>query len=240
MKTAIMQPTYLPWIGYFHMIRQVDLFTFLDDVQFARRSWQQRNRIMLRGSEHFLTIPVSSKGRRDQLIMDVIVDDGQHWRDKHKITLSHAYRRHPFGSDIIDVVGECLDRSSEKLSDITIAIITALCDHLHISTPLQRSSDLPVSGTKSGYLLALCSRCGASEYVSARGSREYIEEEALFAQASIAVEYHDFLPVPYRQVGASQFIPYMSAVDVIANIGFEGAAEMISGKDRAASAQAFA
>lgn len=230
MRTAIMQPTYLPWPGYFHMIRNVDLFTFLDDVQFAKRSWQQRNRIMLNGTEHFLTIPVKSKGKRDQLIFEVVVDDDQHWREKHKNTLNHAYHKHPFGGDVVELISDCLDRCGDNLSDINIAIIDGFCNELDITTPLQRSSNIPVNGIKSGYLVALCRYCKALSYLSARGSKEYIEEEALFSEAGLHVDYHDFVSAPYRQQGAKEFIPYLSIVDVVANIGFEDAKKMMEGR----------
>jgi len=74
MIVSIMQPTYLPWIGYFDLISKSDIFVFLDDVQFSRRSWQQRNRILLDGKETMLTIPIQNKGKREQLIKDVLVN----------------------------------------------------------------------------------------------------------------------------------------------------------------------
>lgn len=229
MKVAIMQPTYLPWAGYFNMISQSDLFIFLDDVQFAKRSWQQRNRIMLGGKEHFLSVPVQCKGKREQSIRETVVDDAQHWREKHASTLSHAYRKHPFGADAIRPIMECLTTCGECLPDINIAIIMAFCDALKLPTQFRLSSEMTVEGKRSEHLVALCRQVDASSYLSARGSREYIEAEQVFSESGVEVEYHDFLPAPYPQKGACDFIPYLSIVDVVANLGFAGARNLVQG-----------
>lgn len=85
-----MQPTYLPWAGYFHLIGTVDKFVFLDDVQFERRSWQSRNRILLEGREHYLTVPVR-KASRSELIKNIAIDNDQEWRKRHLQLLRQAY-----------------------------------------------------------------------------------------------------------------------------------------------------
>ena len=88
-----MQPTYLPWIGYFDLIDRVDCFVFLDSVQFDRRSWQQRNRVLTTQGPRWVTVPVKSKGRRDQRICDVEIDQSSEFGRKHLETLRHAYHR---------------------------------------------------------------------------------------------------------------------------------------------------
>ncbi|MBJ6724836.1 WbqC family protein [Geomesophilobacter sediminis] len=236
MKVAIMQPTYLPWSGYFNMIHQADLFIFLDDVQFAKRSWQQRNRIMLSGSEHFLSVPVQCKGKREQLIWEVLVDDSQQWREKHVNTLAHAYRKHPFGAEAIAPVTDALAGCGAGLAELNITIISAFCSRFGITTPFRRSSDLAVHGKKSEHLLALCREVGATTYLSARGSREYIEEEQVFSGTTVDVAYHDYHPSPYPQRGAAEFVPYLSIVDVVANLGFGPAGKLVRGAADALSA----
>lgn len=228
MKVAIMQPTYLPWAGYFNMIAQCNLFIFLDDVQFAKRSWQQRNRIMLGGKEHFVSIPVQCRGKREQLIYETAVDDSQKWREKHISTLNHAYRKHPFGGEVIQIVSDCLSIQSTSLADITIAIIKAFNHELGLPTQFCRSSEIGMEGKRSEHLVALCQRAGATAYLSAQGSREYIEAEHVFADSGLKVEFHDFVPEPYPQKGACEFIPYLSIVDVVANLGFIGAKQLVT------------
>ena len=80
---AIMQPTYLPWLGYFDLIDRSDILVFLDSVQFDKRSWQQRNRIKTPNGELMLTVPVLTKGKFDQKICDVMIDQSQNFEKKH-------------------------------------------------------------------------------------------------------------------------------------------------------------
>ena len=105
---AIMQPTYLPWAGYFNLISHADTFVILDDVQFAARSWQQRNRVVLNGEPHMLTVPVLAKGRPGMLIREAHTDETQKWRPKHIATIHRAYDRHPHGNSVL-----CDDREPE-------------------------------------------------------------------------------------------------------------------------------
>ena len=217
--TSIMQPTYLPWTGYFQLIHRADNFVFLDDVQFEKRSWQQRNRVLLNGAEHFLTIPVHNKGKRDQLIIDVMTNDEQPWRDKHLSTLRQAYQKHRFGPDVLEVIEGVLSDSTESLVEITIDLITAICAMLDLDVTLLRSSTLPVQGKKSLYLFNICDYLGADRYLSAKGSRDYIEGENVFRSNGCPVDYQDYRPRMYPQKGAASFVPYLSIIDLIANVG---------------------
>lgn len=228
MKLAIMQPTYLPWAGYFNLIASVDTFVFLDDVQFARRSWQQRNRIMMAGREHMLTVPVDSKGRRDQLISEVVTDESQSWRKKHLGSLRSAYGSQPDGKVMLEIIGNCLETNTNLLVDVNIGIIKSLSEAMGLNTPILKASELRCAGSKSQHLLNICHELGADTYLSAAGSREYIEEEGCFARSEVVVEYQHFQPEVYPQKGSAEFVPYLSVVDVIANIGFEGAREYVS------------
>mgnify|MGYP003315469201 CR=1 FL=1 len=95
-RIAIMQPTYLPWIGYFGLMEYVDMFVFLDSVQFEKRSWQQRNKIKTNEGERYLTIPVQSKGKRDQLINEVKVLKCSNFEKQHKRLIKQYYSKSLF------------------------------------------------------------------------------------------------------------------------------------------------
>ena len=230
MKCAIMQPTYLPWAGYFNLMNAVDLFIIYDDVQFARRSWQQRNRIVLHGKETFLSVPVITKGRRSQFISEVETDEAQSWRYDHIEKLRHAYKKHKYGKEMLQVLEASLNNNSiNNLIDINMSVILSIKNTLGISTPIMRSSNIPVQGKKSEYLYNLCEYVKASEYISPIGSKDYIEEEGIFLNSNIEVKYQNFVPNMYPQKGIESFIPFMSIVDVIANIGFDDAYSYVSG-----------
>lgn len=220
MKCAIMQPTYIPWIGYFHMIAQVDTFVFLDDVQFSKRSWQQRNKIAYEGNEKWVTIPTITKGLRHQQIMEVSIDNTLYWENQHRQLIKHAYSQKPFYNDLEKIL-ELYNQEYKLLSDFIISLIKFIAKELDITTNFMKSSDIPVLGIKSNYLFNLCEHLGASSYLSASGSKEYIEAEGVFEKSNIAVNYHQSDPYRYPQHKEESFIPYLSIIDYIANRGFE-------------------
>ncbi|MGF9976252.1 WbqC family protein [Viridibacillus arvi] len=219
MKCAIMQPTYLPWAGYFNLMKNVDCFILLDDVQFNKRSWQQRNRILVHGKEKMLTIPVHTKGKRNQKINDVVLDDEQKWLDSHLAILKSAYSKHPFGKEIIEIYSDAVKPEFTLLKEVNMAFIEVVKSYLNISTELIFSSDLPVEGKKSEYLINICDYLGVKNYLSPLGSYDYIQEEGLFNKTLINVEYQNYNPQEYSQKYSKIFTPSLSIIDVLANIG---------------------
>jgi hypothetical protein len=223
MKIAIMQPTYLPWAGYFNLISRADQFVFLDDVQFSRQSWQQRNRIVVNGQPMILTVPVLSSDRGPQSIGDVRVDESKNWRKKHLRTLQQAYAKHPFGKEPVAVAETVIGGGSDLLVDINIALITGFCRALDLTPGFHRSSELAVAGDRSERLLKICRLLHADTYLSPCGSKEYLEEDGVFAGSDVALRYQEYVPRPYPQLGAAEFVSHMSIVDIVANIGFPAA-----------------
>jgi hypothetical protein len=223
---AIMQPTYLPWAGYFNLINSVDIFVFLDDVRLAPRSWQQRNRILFNGEARWLTVPI--EGGRNQRLCDVVVDDAQPWRRKHERTIQHAYSHHPFFSEVIQPVTSVIGKQQRHLVTINIDLIESFMRLLNIFVPTHRSSGIPSSGEKSERLLSICRALGATEFLSARGSQEYLEAEGAFRSAAAPIRYHDYEPRIYEQFGhAGEHVSHLSIIDVVANVGVAGAAQHI-------------
>ena len=221
MAVSIMQPTYLPWAGYFNLIARTSAFVFLDDVAFSHQSWQQRNRIVLAGQPHVLTVPVLIHGRAGQHINQVEVDDTRHWRKKHLATLRQVYGKHPGGPAVIALVEEVLGRGQTHLAEINIDLIVALSAAMGIRADFHCSSQLSVAGSRSDRLLSICRSFGSDTYLSPPGSREYIEADAAFVESDVKVVYQEFTCPPYPQRGAEQFVERMSIVDLLANVGFE-------------------
>jgi hypothetical protein len=221
MTVCIMQPTYLPWSGYFNLIAQAEDFVFLDDVQFSHQSWQQRNRIVVDGRPFVLSVPVLTSERGPQPICEVRVDESKNWRKKHLRTLQQAYARHPFGKQAAALVEGAMGGGSDLLMEIDIAVIRAFCRALELAPRFHRSSELAVTGARSQRLLEMCRLLGAKTYLSPRGSEDYLEEDGVFVGSEIALVYQQFVPAPYPQRGAAEFISHMSIVDLVANVGFE-------------------
>src|SRR5437870_5440085 len=101
MKCVIMQPTYLPWSGYFNLMSQATVFVFLDDVQYERSSWQNRNRVLVNGAPHLITVP-ALRLSLNQSIRTVQVDDKHPWRSKHISLLEQTYAKHPYASEMLE------------------------------------------------------------------------------------------------------------------------------------------
>ncbi len=216
-----MQPTYLPWAGYLGLIEQVDVFVYLDDAQYERGSWQNRNRVLVGGRPRWLTVPV----RREHLgqpITAVHTDESQPWRRKHLSLLRQAYARHPHREAMLELVAGLDGPGPIPLAELNIGLIEACCARLGLSTRRLRASRLGIGGVRSERLIALCQALGATEYVSPPGARDYLEADGFERRAPARLRYHAFEQPPYPQSGGGEFISHLSIVDVLASLGWEG------------------
>ena len=217
-RVAIMQPTYLPWCGYFGLMHAVDVFVLLDSVQFARRSWQQRNQIKGANGAQWLSVPVLSKGKRDQLISDVEINKTDNFASAHRKTIEMSYAKTPFFKAYADELLPLLDNPSPRLADLTISLILWLKSQLGITTQVLRSSELGGIGAKGELLASLCRELGASTYISPPGSKDYLDETDAFEKIGVPVKYYEFKHPQYPQP-FGDFIPYMSTIDMLFNCG---------------------
>lgn len=211
-----MQPTYLPWSGYFGLMSQVDLFILLDSVQFAKRSWQQRNYIKSIHGPQLLSVPVLSKGKRDQLIKDTLIDPTRNFQKSHLKTIEHSYSSCPFFSETMSALSPLLDSSISCLSALNTRLIKSIADLVDITTPLLFSSDLQAMGSKADLLCSLSLAVDATTYVTVPGSLPYLLESTAFTDAGIPVEVFDYEHPIYDQLGRD-FTPYMSMIDLCFN-----------------------
>ena len=226
-RVAIMQPTYLPWSGYFGLMQSVDVFVLLDSVQFARRSWQQRNQIKTANGAQWLTVPVQSKGKRDQLICEVELDNSSGFAATHRRSIEMSYAKTPHFNQYADMLLSLLDNSSSLLADLSITLILQLKAQLRITTRVLRSSELGGSGAKADLLASLCMQIGATTYVSPPGSKQYLDDSDAFELIGVPVEYFEFKHPEYPQP-FGEFLPYMSIIDMMFNCG-ERSSELIRG-----------
>jgi hypothetical protein len=227
---AIMQPTYLPWIGYFALMDMADAFVFLDDVQLSKQSWQTRNRIKGEsGKELLLSVPVRHAGA--QPIKDVEID-GSHWIAKHVKSFTQNYRKAPHFSDAVGLYEPALQSGATKLCDLNIAIITAVADRIGITGKRVRSSGIAAkSDDRRDRLVDICKAVGADTYLSPAGAAGYLSEddgEGQFAAHGMALLYQRYEHPTYPQINGA-FLPYMCVLDLIANVGLAAAGAVIRG-----------
>jgi hypothetical protein len=226
MKCAIMQPTYFPWAGYFSLIDRVDVFVFLDDAQYEKGTWQNRNRVLVNGQPHWLTVP-AQREFLGQAINQVRFDERRNWREKHFRLLSQAYAKHPHAGEMLQLADAVLDAGLARLADLNIRIISALAQAMGSVTRMRRSSELDIGGTRTERLIALCKRLECDEYVSPPGSAGYLAEDGFTAKTSIRLTFNEYVPAAYPQLPGGNFISHLSLLDVIANIGTRGAADYV-------------
>ncbi len=220
MRCAIMQPTYLPWVGYFNLISQVDIFVFLDDVQFERRSWQSRNRILLDGQEHWLTVPVHSE-RQSQRLDTIQIDFTQRWQRKHLLGLEQAYRKTPYFKEIKMILEYLGQANGVTLANLNINIIQMISQMLNLDTKLLSASALNLPDSRSQHLLNICEKLECREYLSPLGSQDYLVEDGVFQKSSVQLSFQNYTPQPYPQIKSPIFKSHLSILDLIANIGIK-------------------
>jgi hypothetical protein len=218
MRIAIMQPMYLPWTGYFALMDQVDAFVFLDDVQFNHRSWQQRNRIKSPSGPIWLTVPVRTKGHREQLIHEVEINSDEPWQRKHVKAISNNYSKAQWIPEYQARLEETLQYPWASLCDLTISLINDLARFLGIQTSTIHASELKTTGKKVSKLINICQRLGADEYLSPIGSFAYIEADNRFPDAGIRLLYQNYEHPTYRQLYGG-FVSHLSIVDLLLNEG---------------------
>jgi hypothetical protein len=222
---AVMQPTYIPWLGYFDLIDQVDSFVFLDDVQMEKNSWQLRNRIKTAQGELYLSMS-RKKNKGDQLLLikDTEINDTSRWREKHIKSMETAYRKTEFFEDVFPFIESLINEKTINLSEFNINIIKSIADKIGITTDYHISSKLTdIQGTKDQRVVLICKAIGCNVYLSPKGAAEYIDRKkpgGEFPENNILLFYHEYEHPVYTQL-YGEFLPSMSIVDLLFNEGFE-------------------
>jgi hypothetical protein len=232
---AIMQPTFMSWVGYFDLINSVDKFVFLDDVQLAKRSWQVRNKIKTSNGEYFVTLPIEKTKHRDELTIDNAVIKGSDWKDKFLKTIQHNYKKASHYAEIYPFIEELINYETNILSEFNINIIVKICKKINIKTEFFKSSDLTnIGGTKDEKLVNICFSIDMGEYLSPQGSAVYIELDSKggeFTKNNIELYYHNYEPTTYKQLYGA-FIPYIGIFDLLFNEGFQKSLDIIKSGHR--------
>jgi len=230
---AIMQPTYLPWLGYFALMDMVDVFVFLDDVQLLTRSFHVRNRIKRQdGEELMLSISIrSSLSRDERLIKDVEIAEGANWEAKHLKSFEHNYKKAPYFAEAMAIFEPELKSHGPNLCDLNIGLIQTVAERIGISRKrLLRSSEIAAKRSdKRDRLVDICAHVGADLYLSRPASADYLSEgdgPAQFAERGIDLLYQSYEHPVYPQINGP-FRSHLCVLDLIANVGCAAAAGVI-------------
>jgi WbqC-like protein family len=221
-RVVILQPGYVPWLGFFDLMARADLFVLLDDVQYTVRDWRSRNRVKTPNGVTWMTVPVVSKAAREKQIREVEIDNGHPWQRNHFRTLETFYRKASYCGEILEIIRPMYERPYKFLIDVDLDFILDVRKYLQVGTEIVRSSDVPSTGAKDEKLLSLCRYFRATHYLSGNAAQGYLSEEK-FLREGIRVEWHNYRHPRYTQLWTKQlgFISHLSVLDLLLNHGRE-------------------
>jgi hypothetical protein len=223
---AILQPSYLPWLGFFDQLLRSDVFVIYDDVQFDKHGWRNRNRIKSPTGPHWLTVPVLHSGKNFPPIHLVEIDNTQKWARKHLGSIRQFYARAPHLAHYLPELEDLLQQRWVRLIDLDLAVTALLLRWLGVKRELVRSSELGIGGGQTERLLKHCLHFGATRYLSGAAARDYLDL-TLFTRQGIEVVWQDYVHPAYsQQYGA--FVSHLSILDLILNCGEQSHSILLS------------
>jgi hypothetical protein len=219
MKTiGILQPGYLPWLGFLDQVDQSDVFVLYDDVQYDKHSWRNRNRIKTKQGMCWLTVPVLTKGKESQLIKDTEVNNTESWVKKHVSTIRQSYSKSKYFC-IAERVCERLElRTWKTLCELNTSLLEIIFEELGLTKKfIVCSSHFNFSGDRNSRLVNMIKYFGGDTFIEGRAGRAYIDLP-LFKANGIQVMFQEYKHPVYDQTHG-EFIPYLSILDLLCNCG---------------------
>jgi hypothetical protein len=213
MKIAIMQPYFLPYIGYFQLIKAVDTFVVYDNIQYTKKSWINRNRYLLNGKDAIFSIALKKDSNflniNDRYLSEVF--------DRNKLLnqLSNAYRKAPYFEETIGVVRKIVNSEKINLFDYIHHSIISICNHIGVTAKIVRSSNINVDHSLKSVnkVIAICQAFDTKTYINAMGGIKLYSKE-LFAENGIELKFIRSGPIAYKQFD-NDFVPWLSIIDVL-------------------------
>lgn len=221
---AIHQPNFLPWLGYFEKIAKADIFVLLDDVQFPKKggTWINRVYISQNGTAKFLTAPVNRSYNGTRSVNEMSFSANLNWREDCLKALSASYRKAPFFTELMPFFEDLIVNPENKIAEYNIDALNTLIDRIGLAQPtFVRSSTLGITSSRTQRLIDITRAVGGAVYLCGDGTSGY-QDDTLFEAAGITLRYNNFVPQPYPQYGTGSFIPGLSIVDALFNMGSAG------------------
>lgn len=220
-RLAIMQPYFLPYVGYWQLLHAVDRFVVYDDVNYIKGGWVNRNRVLINGAATYITVPLqrSSPYRR---ICDISLDPSPVWRDRMLRTIATTYRKADFFEQVFPVIEGVICHEAGDLSAYLVYQLRELAAFMGIKTEFVATSRCYGNDSLAGQarVFDICGREGASNYVNAQGGMALYDADA-FGRAGINLQFIVMRPLPYRQRSPG-FMPGLSILDALMEVGVDG------------------
>lgn len=215
MRVAVMQPYFMPYIGYFQLIKAVDKFIIYDDVNYIKQGWINRNNILLNGKSYLFSIPLKDASSFKK-INDIEINQElfPKWKIKFFKTLELAYKKAPFYTNIIPILEELLD-CPNKINDLIYVSLLKICNYLGIVTHIEKSSTIYQNSelSKEERLIDICKKENADTYINPLGGQDLYDKE-YFAKNNVKLFFIKSNKDNYIQFGDS-FIPWLSIIDIL-------------------------
>jgi len=224
---CIRQPGYFPNIGFFKKIQSSDVFVYLDDAQYAIRSWDNRNKIRNGNEAVWLTVPVLHPYHKK--LNQVVISYTKDWVNNHVNLIEVSYSKAPYFNNYWGEIKSIIQKKWEKLIELNIALIEHCILLLEINTERRKSSELMVNQMGSKRLLGICEKLGATTYRSGIMGKEYLDEK-IFKEKGINVIYENFQHPTYHQQ-RKEFLFNMSIIDLLFNEGDNAKKIILESKD---------
>ncbi len=220
-RLGIIQSNYIPWKGYFDFISLCDEFVLLEDVQYTRRDWRNRNIIKSANGALWLTIPIDAKGKYEQLINETAIADPC-WHDRHLSAIRHSYGKAPHFKQYFPRIEELyqLVAGEVLLTRVNELLIRGLCELLGISTPIIRSDNFETPPDRNLRLVEICVSRGATEYLSGPAAKAYLDTES-FECRGISVSFKSYEGYREYEQLHPPFSHGVSILDMILHLGPE-------------------
>jgi hypothetical protein len=216
MRAAIHQPMYLPYPGFFHKMSLADILVIMDDVQYDKR-FTNRNRILVPQGPIWLSVPIE---KEDKFLPNssVRINNRVEWRDDHWRKISFSYRNAAFYDLYAHDLEETFQKEWNLLFDLDLELLKKTMRWLGLDLPVVRESELKVGGKATERLINACKAVGADTYVSGRGGKNYIDSQQ-FENEGVRLVFQEYAPFPYHQRFSNIFVPDLSIVDMLFNLG---------------------
>lgn len=226
---GIHQPNFLPWLGYFDKIRRSDVFVLLDNAQLSKTggTWANRVKLLVGGAEAWVTVPVTRNYHGTRTIAETQIDEHAPWRRKLLKTIELNYRRAPHFEAVYPWLTGVIEFDAGNLGDYNVFGIRSVMQQLEVpDAKLMLASALGVDGSSTELLASLVRRAHGDAYLAGGGAAGY-QDDSVFENAGIEVVRQDFQHPTYPQFNSATFVPGLSIVDALMNIGFEGTASIL-------------
>jgi hypothetical protein len=223
---GILQPGYLPWLGFFEQMYRSDIFVIYDDVQFDKGSWRNRNRIKSANGVQWLTVPVRLEFNEHPKVNEILIDNTSNWRKKHLLSIMQNFAKAPYLSKYRPVFEEAFSRDWARLIDLDMFFIRHLSEALGISRQIVYSSTLGISGDRIERLINICKCFHANVFYEGAAGKDYIDP-VMFSAHGISIVFQNYIHPTYDQVHG-EFVPYLSVIDLLLNHGDDSLKILIS------------